>query len=75
MSKTIEVSDGLYERLQRSAARRELGSIEQLLEIWQCVEEELIRREELRQLDPAKEGLFAYYGEQALADPFDGGSI
>ncbi len=64
MTRTLNISDTLHERLEAAAHRRGLNSVEQLLELWQASEEELDRRQEaVRQIDALRERLFARYGE------------
>ena len=64
MSRTLTISDGLYDRLEASAHMHGMTSIEQLLEAWQAREDELVRRQEVvRQIDALRERLFATYGE------------
>jgi hypothetical protein len=48
----------------RTPRARGLSSIEQLLEEWQSIEDELRRRQEVvRQIDAIRERLFTAYGE------------
>jgi hypothetical protein len=64
MSRTLTISDALYDRLESSAHMRGMTSIEQLLEEWQAREDELLRRQDVvRQIDALRERLFATYGE------------
>ncbi|HXG67884.1 MAG TPA: ribbon-helix-helix protein, CopG family [Blastocatellia bacterium] len=64
MSRTITVSDELYERLQAEARMRGLDSIEQLLEQLQITDPQSSRRKEVvRRIDSLRERLFARYGE------------
>jgi hypothetical protein len=64
MSRTVTISDALYDRLEASAHMHGMTSIEQLLEAWQAREDELLRRQDVvRQIDALRERLFASYGE------------
>ena len=64
MSRTITVSDELYDRLEEAAHVRGLAEVEQLIEEWQSSEDELrSRRDIVRQIDGLRERLFATYGE------------
>lgn len=64
MSRTLTVSDTLYERLERAAHARGLSTIEQLLEQWQPGDDELRHRQDVvRQINQVRERLFATYGE------------
>jgi hypothetical protein len=64
MSRTLTISDALYDRLEASAHMRGLTSIEQLLEAWQAREDEVLCRQDVvRQIDALRERLFATYGE------------
>jgi hypothetical protein len=64
MSRTLTISDALYDRLEASAHMHGMTSIEQLLEAWQAREDELLRRQDVvRQIDALRERLFATYGE------------
>ena len=64
MSKTLVVSDDLYERLEQAAHRRGLQSIHQLLESWQMPEEALHkRREAVERIDTLRGRLFRDYGK------------
>jgi hypothetical protein len=64
MSRTLTISDALYDRLKASAHMRGKTSIEQLLEDWQAREDELLRRQDVvRRIDALRERLFATYGE------------
>jgi predicted CopG family antitoxin len=66
MSRTIRVSDKLYERLEAETRMRGFDSIEQLLEHLQTSNfESLHRQEVVRQIDDLRERLFAKYGEMA----------
>jgi hypothetical protein len=44
MEKVITVSDILYNRLEESASKRNLSTIEELLELWISEEEEIQKR-------------------------------
>jgi len=64
MSRTLTLSDELYEWLSRAARGRGLAGIEQLLEQWQADEEERNRRTEaVRHIDTLRAQLFRTYGE------------
>jgi len=64
MSRTMTISDELYERLEAEARRRGLATVEEFLEGLQIREADLARREEVvREIDHLREGLFARYGE------------
>ena len=63
MSRTVTISDELYERLEGEARRRGLATVEEFLEGLQIREADLARREEVvREIDHLREGLFARYG-------------
>jgi uncharacterized protein with von Willebrand factor type A (vWA) domain len=60
----LTISDTLYTQLEMTVQIRGLGSIEQLLEIWQSKENETRQRQEtVRCIDALRERLFATYGE------------
>ena len=64
MSRSMTISDELYERLEAETRRRGLATVEELLEGLQIREADLARREEVvREIDHLREGLFARYGE------------
>ena len=64
MSRTLTISDELYERLEAEARRRGLTTLEQLLEKLQILEADVARREEVvREIDHLREGLLARYGQ------------
>ena len=64
MSRTMTISDELYERLEAEARRRGLKTVEEFLERLQLREADLAHREEVvREIDRLREGLFARYGE------------
>jgi hypothetical protein len=64
VSRTVTLSDDLYERLHRAARERGLPGIEQLLEEWQIGEEDRSRRAEaVRNIDALRAQLFGIYGE------------
>jgi len=64
MSRTLTISDALYDRLEASAQMHGLTSIEQLLEAWQAREDGLLRRQDVvRRIDALRKRLFATYGE------------
>ena len=64
MSQTLTISDLLYTRLEAATRQRGLNSIEQLLEAWQKMDDELrLRQKAVQQADRVREHLFAVYGE------------
>ena len=64
MSRTLTISDELYERLEAEARRRGLTTLEQLLEKLQILGADVARREEVvREIDHLREGLLARYGQ------------
>jgi hypothetical protein len=64
MSRTLTLSDDLYQRLEVAARQRGLDGIEQLLEVWQASEEERNRRSAaVQRIDALRAQLFATYGE------------
>jgi hypothetical protein len=64
MSRTMTLSDELYERLEAEARRRGLATVEEFLERLQIREGSLARREEVvREIDRLREALFIRYGE------------
>jgi hypothetical protein len=64
LSRTLTISDALYDRLEAVAQMRGLNSIEQLLEKWQAREDEVLRRQDVvRRIDALREQLFATSGE------------
>jgi hypothetical protein len=64
LSRTLTISDALYDRLASSAPMHGMASIEQLLEAWQAREDELFSRYEVvRRIDALRDRLFASYGE------------
>lgn len=68
MNRTLSISTDLYARLEKTAKRRGLKTVEQLLDVWQGVEEEMLRRSTAPP-EAGREGLFSYYGEQAAPRP------
>lgn len=63
MSKTLTVSDDVYDRLEREAQVRGL-SVELLIEEWERNESELARRKNVvRGIDSLRERVFSRYGE------------
>lgn len=63
MSRTLEISEALYLRLEREARGRGL-SIEHLLEEWERNEADLLRRREAVQgIDALRERLASRHGE------------
>lgn len=70
MSQTLMLTDTLYARLEATARRRGLPSIERLIEVWQAQDDELLQQQEvIRRIDALRERLFATYG--AMADSVD----
>ncbi len=64
MSRTLVISDALYERLERTARQRGLQSIEQLLEEWQHSSDEVSAREAtIARIDALRDHLRTKYGE------------
>jgi hypothetical protein len=63
MSKTLEISEALYLRLEHEAGIRGL-SIERLLEEWERNEADLLRRRKIvRGIDTLREQIFSQSGE------------
>ncbi len=65
MSRTLIVSDAVYERLETTARRRGLRSVEELLMAWQPEDDLQTRQETVRRIDALRERLFTQYGEMA----------
>jgi hypothetical protein len=63
MSRTVVVSDDVYERLEATAHRRGLQSVEQLLETWQPDDDIQRRQATVDRIDALRNRLFATYGE------------
>ncbi len=64
MSKTLVISDDLYERLEYVAHQKGLKSIEKLLESWQAAENDLSKRREIvDRIDVLRSRLFRTYGQ------------
>ena len=64
MSKSLVISDDLYERLENSAHQKGLESVEQLLETWQTAENDLRRRRKtVEKIDSLRSRLFQVYGK------------
>ncbi len=63
MSRTITISDALYQRLAEEARQRGLNSVEQLLERLSISEEREQRREVVARIDALRNLLAAKYGE------------
>jgi len=64
MSRTLTISDELYERLEAEAHSRGLKSVEEFLDRIQIPEAELARREDVvREIDHLRERLLATYGQ------------
>ena len=66
MSRTLTISDELYQRLEAEARARGLNSVEELLEQWERKEVSLDRRAEVvRRINQLRESLCAKYGQMA----------
>ena len=64
MSRTLTISDELYERLESEARKRGVKTVEELLDRLQSVDTEIPLRENVvRQIDVLRERLFARYGQ------------
>ncbi len=64
MSRTLTISDELYERLEAEARSRGLTTVEELLEGLQTLEADVARRDEVvRDIDRLRERLFTRYGQ------------
>jgi predicted CopG family antitoxin len=64
MSRTLTISDELYERLESEARKRGVKTVEELLDRMQSLETHIPLRENVvRQIDVLRERLFARYGE------------
>ena len=64
MSRTLTISDELYDRLDSEARSRGLRSIENLLDEWGRSQEDLRqRRDAVKKIDDLRENLFAKYGQ------------
>jgi predicted CopG family antitoxin len=64
MSRTLTISDELYERLESEARDRGLKSVEELLDQLQSLESNIShRRAVVREIDLLRERLFARYGQ------------
>ena len=64
MSKTLSISDDLYERLESVARQKGLNNIEQLLESWQIAEDTLHKRQvTVDKIDTLRKRLFHTYGQ------------
>jgi len=64
MSKTLVISDELYERLEREAQHRGLETVQQLLESWHPSEEELLmRKRKVDRINMLRHRLHQKYGE------------
>ena len=71
MSRSLTISDELYDRLEKEAQIRGL-SIERLIEEWEQNEATLLRRKNVvRSIDGLREQLFSKYGEM----PDSSGSV
>ena len=65
MSRTVIVSDDVYESLEAAARRRGLESVEQLLEAWKPDDDPRGRQAIVNRIDALRERLFVKYGEMA----------
>ena len=64
MSKTLSISDDLYQRLEFAVRQKGLKNIEQLLESWQTVEGNFhTRQEAVDKVDALRNRLFHKYGQ------------
>lgn len=64
MSKTLSISDDLYERLECAVRQKGFNSIEQLLESWQTVEDNLHKRgAAVDKIAALRNRLFHKYGQ------------
>lgn len=64
MSKTLSISDDLYERLEYVARQKGLYNIEQLLESWQTAEVNLYKRQEtVNKIDALRNRLYHKHGQ------------
>lgn len=64
MSKTLSISDDLYERLEYVARQKGLYNIEQLLESWQTAEDNLHKRQEtVNEIDALRNHLYHKHGQ------------
>ena len=64
MSKTLTITEALYDRLKAAADRRGLESVEKLLESWQTdTDGHFCRHETVAKIDAIRERLSAVYGE------------
>ncbi|MEK6324938.1 MAG: hypothetical protein AABN33_25120 [Acidobacteriota bacterium] len=64
MSRTLTISDELYERLESEARKRGVKTVEELLDRLQSLETDIALRENVvRRIDLLRERLFARYGQ------------
>jgi predicted CopG family antitoxin len=64
MSRTLTISDELYERLESEARDRGLKTVEELLDRLQSVETDVaLRKDVVREIDLLRERLYARYGQ------------
>ena len=63
MSRTVTVPDDVYERLERTAQRRGLQSVEQLLTEWHPDDDIQTRQATVARIDALRERLLTHYGE------------
>jgi CRP-like cAMP-binding protein len=70
MSQRLTISDSLYTQLHKSARRRGLQSVEQLLELWQVTEAEtVLRRKAVQRIRQLHERLRKKYGQMPDSTP------
>lgn len=70
MSRTVIVSDDVYERLATTARRRGLQSVEQLLTQWQPDDDIPTRQATVARIDAVRERLHMHYGEMPDSTAF-----
>lgn len=64
MSRSLIISDELYDRLETTAKAQGLDSIERLLEAWEQREAELLqRRASVRRIEQIRDRIFKQCGE------------
>lgn len=70
MSKSLVISERLYEKLKAATRQRGLASVEELLEAWHAREADLCRRREaVSRIDALRERLRGAYGEMPDSVP------
>jgi chemotaxis methyl-accepting protein methylase len=65
MSRTLIVSDDVYQRLETTARRRGFQSVEQFLTEWQSDDDNQTRQATVDRINALQERLFAEYGEMS----------